>query len=267
MAAASDGRVAFAEVSGGSSLHFPNHAAVLLGADTIHPVAKPADVLLIRQHHEARDGDLVIAAVGDKVYARRLKKHAEDADQIELIAVSADPIGAPPPIVCHRLAVVMKIIDGVIFGSGTSTTAAFTDEIEEMSTHVDLLALTGGRARVFQVSGDSASPVALNGQYLLVEDPVRDAKALQTLDGQLVLASSDSRAGDEHYFKRLNWQPPLAVLESVARDERFPPVVVSLQDGGPWPKLQSAARVNGILFTPSPARPDADAAATAERGN
>jgi hypothetical protein len=82
-----------------------------------------------------------------------------------------------------------------------------------------------------------------------------------------VLASSDGRAGDEHYFKRLNWQPPLVVLESVARDERFPPVVVSMQDGGPWPKLQSAARVNGILFTPSPARPDADAAAAAERGN
>lgn len=63
--AASDGRVAFAEVSGGSSLPFPNHPAVLLTADTIHPVATPADVLLIRQHHEARDGDLVIAAVGE----------------------------------------------------------------------------------------------------------------------------------------------------------------------------------------------------------
>lgn len=122
------------------------------------------------------------------MYARRFKQHAEDADQIVLIAVSADPIGAPPPIVCHRLAVVMKIIDGVIFGSGESTTAALADEVEEMSTHVDLLALAGGRARVFQVSGDSASPVALNGQYLLVEDPVRDAKALQALDGHLVLA-------------------------------------------------------------------------------
>jgi len=66
----------------------------------------------------------------------------------------------------------MKIIDGVIFGSGAYTTAALTDEIEEMSTHVDLLALAGGRARVFQVSGDSASPVALNGEYLLVEDPI-----------------------------------------------------------------------------------------------
>jgi hypothetical protein len=60
----------------------------------------------------------------------------------------------------------MKIIDGVIFGSVVSTTAAFTDEIAEMLTHVDLLALAGGRARVFQVSGDGASPVALNGQYL-----------------------------------------------------------------------------------------------------
>jgi len=38
---------------------------------------------------------------------------------------------------------------------------------------------------LFQVSGDSASPVALNGQYLLVEDPVRDAKALQAPDGDL----------------------------------------------------------------------------------
>lgn len=33
----------------------------------------------------------MIAAVGAKVYARRFKQHAVDADQIVLIAVSAGP--------------------------------------------------------------------------------------------------------------------------------------------------------------------------------
>lgn len=258
VAATTDGRVSLTKMADTDDLHFPNHAAVVLNTDTIHPVADIGSILLIRQHHEPRNGDLVVAAVGDKLYARRLRFLPDGSDQIALVAHGFDPISSLPPIVVHRSACAMKIIDGVIYNHARAIPLPTdsTNEVSEIVGAIDLTALTGGKPEVFEVSGDSAAPVALDGQYLLVETPVTSAMEIKRLDGTLTIVAAKAEDVEmEHYCKRLYWKPPFVVLQSMANDRRFPPTILSIQSDGPQGgTIESAARVNGVLFTPSKTR-------------
>ena len=258
VAASTDGRVSLTRMVNEENLHFPNHAAVILNADTIYPVADIGSVLLIRQHHEPRDGDLVVAAVGDKLYARRLRFLPGNSDQIALIAHGFDPLSSLPPLVVHRSACAMKIIDGVLYNYSRTIAvpADNTSEVAEVQHDIDLTALTGGKPEVFEVSGDSASPVALNGQFLLVDTPVTSMSEIKRLDGMLTIVTAKAKHVEmEHYCKRLYWQAPFVVLQSLANDQRFPPTILSTQSGiFSGGEITSAARVNGVLFRPSKTR-------------
>lgn len=258
VAASTDGRVSLTKTAGTEDLHFPNHAAVVLNADTIHPVADVGSILLIRQHHEPRDGDLVVAAVGNRLYARRLQFLPDSSDQIALIAHGFDPTSNLPPIVVHRSACAMKIIDGVIYNYARAIPLPMdgTSEVSEILDDIDLAALTGGKPEVFEVSGDSASPVALDGQFLLVGPPATSATEIRRLEGMLTIVTAKAEDVEmEHYCKRLYWKPPFIVLQSLANDRRFSPVLLSMQsDSRAGGEIVSAARVNGVLFTPSKSR-------------
>jgi hypothetical protein len=252
VAAATDGRVSLGVDTAGDLLVFPKHGAVRLLADTLAPVASVGDILLIRPYHEPRDGDLVVADVGGVLRARRIRLIDGNPERAVLIATAETPPAAARPIAVRFSAGEMRIIDGVLHErrpwaiSGTRT-----GEVAELPFDIDLAAYCDSGSSVWEVSGQSASPVALDGQYLLVGVPASGKDELARLDGRMVLAEVASTADEpERYLKRLRWNSSVIVLESIESGGRFPPVLCAPMIDSPHPELLRAAQVNGVLFSP-----------------
>jgi hypothetical protein len=256
VAAATDGRVSLGVDPAGDVLSFPKHGAMRLRADTLAPVASVGDILLARLFHEPRDGDLVVADVGGVLRARRIRWIDGDPERAVLIATAGSPQAAAPPIVIRPSADKMWIIDGVLHErrpwaiNGTSAA-----EVEELPFDVDLAAYCGSGSSVWEVNGESASPVALDGQFLLVGSPAANREELTRLNGRMVLAEVASTSDEpERYLKRLRLERTMIILESIESGGRFPPVLCSTDSKGPHPALSSASQVNGVLFAPPKSR-------------
>ncbi|ATQ67678.1 MULTISPECIES: hypothetical protein [Methylosinus] len=96
-----------------------------------------------------------------------------------------------------------------------------------------------------EAAGQSAEPVALDGQMLMIGDPVSPDDALTWFEGRPIIA------GDRHgnrYFKRLRrGEASTVVLESLEISGGFPPTVLTLQTGRTT-DLEEARPVYGVLF-------------------
>lgn len=96
-----------------------------------------------------------------------------------------------------------------------------------------------------EVAGQSAEPVALDGQMLMIGDKLSTDDALARLVGQPVIAGD----GDgNRYFKRLRrGDKNSAVLESLEISGDSPPVVLTLRTGQ-ITDLVEVWPVYGVLF-------------------
>ena len=100
-------------------------------------------------------------------------------------------------------------------------------------------------ARLFEVKGRSAEPIALEGQFLITR-PARPAgQGIHQLDKRLVVAIEKTGS---RYFKRLQVKPPLAVLESLNHDGTTAPEILSLDPAQPFAELSEVLEVVGVLF-------------------
>lgn len=96
-----------------------------------------------------------------------------------------------------------------------------------------------------QVDGQSAEPIALNKQYLIVKDPISPEDAERTLDGKPIIAEDSDGIC---YFKRLRIQDGgEVVLESLDSGGEYPPVTLARRGSGRT-YLAKAWPVAGILF-------------------
>lgn len=80
------------------------------------------------------------------------------------------------------------------------------------------------------VSGASAEPYALDGQILLIVDPVDPATAFKDLDGKLLIVGDASGA---RYFKRWRSDGRGVVLESLEICGEFRPLISTIDTGAP----------------------------------
>jgi hypothetical protein len=95
------------------------------------------------------------------------------------------------------------------------------------------------------VVGDSAEPIALKGQMLLIGSPISAEDALNRLDGRPVIAGD---MADERYFKRLRrGEGDIVVLESMEISGDFAPVVLTHRTGAAT-DLKDVWPVYGVLF-------------------
>jgi SOS-response transcriptional repressor LexA len=255
VAAATGGRVTWGNVDSGEKVRLVRHGSVRLLADTLAPIARPGDLLLLRQFGDPADGDLVVAEVDGQLRARRLRMAGEDRSSPTLLAESAGDRSLPPLILAaadNR----MRIVDGVLYSQPDGTGGArAADEAAAVDHEVDVLDHAGSGASVWKVAGDSAAPVALDGQFLLAGPRARSPEELRRLDGCFVLAEVQGPTDEpERYFKRLRLAPPVAVLESIEPTGDFGPVVCSLVDGHTLPPLIAAAPIGCVHeFWPSSA--------------
>ncbi len=255
VAAATDGRVTVGDVGGDEQRRFVRHGAVRVLADTLAPIASVGDILILRKYGPPKSGDLVVANVDGVLRARRLREIGGSPEMFTLLAEPNGP-GGEPPLVIGSTGDEIRIVDGVLFSSHRDVGVALSgNEAEDLGRQIDIMTHAGRDGSVWQVEGDSAVPVALDGQLLIIGAPVLEKERLRALDGTPVLATVESSGGEpERYFKRLRLAGTVVVLESIETSGRFPPIVCSLTPSQTLPLLKDVAPVKGVLFECNPQR-------------
>ena len=100
-------------------------------------------------------------------------------------------------------------------------------------------------AKLFKVSGRSAEPIALDGQFIVTRPVTLTPPSLRVMDGHLVIAVDDSGA---RYFKRFRRHGAIVVLESLNPDGTAPAEILSLEGELGLPYLAGMLEVVGVMF-------------------
>jgi energy-coupling factor transporter ATP-binding protein EcfA2 len=242
-----DGRFDMNEYNSGShkKITLGKHSAYRLNAPTLEPVARPGDMLLVKDAGEPSLKSLVVAISEDRVLARRFEV-AENHDDIAVLTAQAiNPRKIAPPVIAQKSTFILHKIIGVLYEDAAwSPPTGSAMEVCECSGEAVLSGLLADALGLVEVVGQSAEPHALNGQYIIVEKHLSAADAFKRLDGKPVIASDTD---DNHYFKRLRVGTDRIVLESMDSGGDYAPVILSMPGQGTnclkelWP-------VAGVLF-------------------
>jgi hypothetical protein len=165
---------------------------------------------------------------------------------VALTAQAINPRGIAAPVVTHRGSIEAHKIVGVLFApDGTSPPPSGKDEVCDCGGAAALTYLTKDALGLVLVDGQSAEPIALHQQYLIVQNPVSPEEAARSFDGRPVIAEDTNGS---YYFKRLRIQEGgTVVLESLDSGGDYGPVMLAETGSGKnclarvWP-------VAGILF-------------------
>ena len=247
-AAASDGIVGDGTISiekwgSADPLNLHNHDAYRVSASTLEPVVTIGDVVLVRNYGEPNSRNLVVAAHGDHFVARRLNLSDDYPGMAILTGQSTNPYMLPQPIIVPVDKLPMRKIVGALFmpiGAPTPITPGDVVPVDDASTIANVLE----GAQLFQVSGRSMEPIALEDQLVITRKETIAETTLRRLEGTLVIAIDENGA---IYFKRLRRRDDLIILESANSDASTQPELLSLGDGD-RPALANLLSVAGVLF-------------------
>ncbi|MCF8149803.1 MAG: hypothetical protein K9K30_15150 [Burkholderiaceae bacterium] len=222
------------------------HDAFRLVTPTLEPVARPGDIVLVAEHGKVVPGSLVVAICSDHLLARRYQVSQEHPDIAILTAQAVSPSAIAPPLIAHISTVTLRKIIGVLFDpAGFPVSAPSGHELADCGGDAAVKQLVSGTLGLVQVSGGSAEPQALDGQYLLIGDAIAPDVACRSLEGRPVIAT-DSNGG--LYFKRLRVIGSQGVmLESIHSGGDYPPVFLSVP-GNSGPTIEQVWPVLGVLF-------------------
>jgi hypothetical protein len=221
-----------------------NHEILRLTANTMEPVASFGNMVIVSNFANIERNHLVVAAVGDRLLARRLQESELHPDLAILTAqaVNPDDLAAPEIVPIEGLA--MSKIVGTLFTAsvGTGASASELEAVEDTQEFLSVL----NQARLFKVQGRSAEPIALDEQFLMVGQPVDDSALWGAFEGRLVIGVDI----DGHsYFKRLRSpRGGLYVMESLNPDGTTPAELLSVDGREGVPQLVQVLPVLGVLF-------------------
>jgi len=139
-----------------------------------------------------------------------------------------------------------KKIVGIIYRRGWSVPDSASDEAFKIDDPAGVLSTLEQSRGLAQVVGQSAEPIALNGQYLILADSISDIGTLMAYDGRPVVVDVEGRI----LFKRLrlsNKTRPI-VLESLDSAGRHPPVVITVTEAKLLGTKLKFSPVLGVLF-------------------
>lgn len=240
-----DGRLDLDFSAGGARpLVLGRHFAYRLNAPTLEPVARPGDILLVKEMGEPSSRSLIVARCEDRVVARRFEIAENHSDIAVLTAQSVNPRQIAPPIVVKKATLELHKIIGVLFDPG-GRPAGQEGEICDCGGESTIHRYANDVKGLVEVEGASAEPIALDGQMLMIGDPVSPAHALTSLVDRPVIAGDQ---GDNRYFKRLRQGGgSTVVLESLEITGDFPPVILTFETGQTT-DLKEVWPVYGVLF-------------------
>ncbi len=96
------------------------------------------------------------------------------------------------------------------------------------------------------VQGDSANPLALDGQTIFCGKHETTLSGISSTEGKAVVAVLDGPSGEETYFKRLRFSGDLAVLENLNPHHDSPPIIAGFKTEYSGLKLKAVAPVIGV---------------------
>jgi hypothetical protein len=243
---AGDGFLTIKEWEAATPVTLYNHEIYQLTSGTLDPVAAIGDLLIVSNHEPVTKHSLVVATFGDRLLARRYNESDVHPDIVILTGQTLEPHEMPQPIIAPKEKLIARKIVGTIFASHAASPSSKSPD-REVATLPDMLLVNKmlNSARLFEVQGRSAEPIALETQYLITHPTKFGNDTIKRLDGRLVVAVDESGA---RYFKRLRARPPLAILESLNPDGTTAAELLSLDGSLPFPKLTDLLEVVGILF-------------------
>ena len=242
---AGDGVVTVKEWETTTAITLPNHEIYQLAAGTLDPVAAIGDLVIVCNHAKVKARDLVIAAHGSALLARRYNEMEAHPEVAVLTGQSVDPYALPEPLIIAPDAEIRKIV-GILFAAHRLPIPAFAPNTEIVPlTDCNVPKQMLKAARLFEVQGRSAEPIALNGQFLITRDVTTTIHELKALDGRPVVAIDEDGT---RYFKRLRCHGDLVVLESLNQDGTTAAELLSFGGALGLPKLTHALEVIGVLF-------------------
>ncbi|MSO74914.1 MAG: S24 family peptidase [Alphaproteobacteria bacterium] len=178
--------------------------------------------------------------------ARRYNELEAHPEIAVLTGQSVDPYALPePPIIAPEAAKLRKIV-GRLFTSRRLPTPPHDPNAEIAplkDPSVPQQMLNG--ARLLEVQGRSAEPIALEGQFLIVREATTTIGQAKALDGRLVLAIDEDGT---RFFKRLRCRGDFAMLESLNQDGTTAAKLLSFDGTQGLPKLTQVLEVIGVLF-------------------
>ena len=242
---AGDGVVTVTEWEMATTITLPNHEIYQLAAGTLDPVAAIGDLVIVCSHAKINSRNLVIAAYGNALLARRYNEMAEHPEVAVLTGQSVDPYTLPEPLIIAPDTELRKIV-GTLFTARRLPIPALDPNAEIVSlndSNVPQQMLNG--ARLFEVQGRSAEPIALEGQFLITRDATTTIEQAKALDGRPVVAIDEDGT---RYFKRLRCRGDIAVLESLNHDGTTAAELLSFNATQGLPKLAQTLEVIGVLF-------------------
>ncbi|MCH8113723.1 MAG: hypothetical protein IH905_17520, partial [Proteobacteria bacterium] len=243
---AGDGVVTVKEWETAIAITLPNHEIYQLAAGTLDPVAAIGDLVIVCNHAKVSPRNLVIAAYGSALLARRYNEMEAHPEVAVLTGQSVDPYALPEPLIIAPEAAKLRKIVGTLFAAHRLTAPALDPNAEIVPLkdfNVPQQMLDG--ARLFEVQGRSAEPIALEGQFLITREATTTIEQVKALDGRPVVAIDEDGT---RYFKRLRCRGALAVLESLNPDGTTGAELLSFDGTQGLPKLVQALEVVGVLF-------------------
>ncbi|WP_152643513.1 hypothetical protein [Paracidovorax citrulli] len=227
-------------------IRFGQHGGYRLTARTLEPVAKPGDILLVHEGVAATSRSLVVGIVEEKLVARRFTVSEASSDVAVLTANALDPSEIAHPIVARKETLKLRRVVGVLFSRGNKGVPS-AHEVQQCGGASELTSIFSRSSGLVEVAGQSAQPLALDGQFLIVGAKVRDRQDLVRLDGLPVIALDSEQ---HRYFKRLRLMSnELVVLESLDGGGEYPPEVLSVEATSYGKRvLEECWEVLGIIF-------------------
>ena len=194
--------------------------ACILSAPTLQPVASVGDVLLLSNDLPPTHNSLVVCEV---VGQNRARRYSELAGGIAvLVASSVNPRETARAIVVAAHPSGARKVIGIVYRCGWTAPPASESEVVAIESRASLDALLAESEGLVRVVGESAEPIALDGQYLIIGKPITSTGLLQRFDGKPIVAAKS----DDAIFKRLRLTKAGIVLESIDISGRHRPVVL-----------------------------------------
>jgi hypothetical protein len=241
-----DGVVSVTEWDSATPVTLPDHEVFQLAEGTLDPVAGIGDLIIVCNHAKVHPRNLVLAAYGDALLARRYNRTEAHPEVVILTGQAVDPYALPEPLIIAPEAATFRKIVGTVFTAARLPVPlrGLKAEVGPLKDANILRQLLDG-ARLFEVKGRSAEPIALEGQFLITREAVNNASQIMGLDGRPMIAVDEEGT---RYFKRLNCCGRFALLESLNPDGTTPAELLSFDATEDLPKLVQALEVVGVLF-------------------
>jgi AAA domain len=243
---AGDGVVTLEEWETATPLTLSDHEIYQLAAGTLDPVTAIGDLVIVCNHAEIHPRNLVLAAYENALLARRYNEMEAHPEVAVLTGQSVDPYALCEPVIIAPEGAKLRKIVGTLFAAHRLPVPPSDPNAEIvplLDANIARQLLDG--ARLFEVQGRSAEPVALEGQFLITRGVTRTIDKVKALDGQPVLAIDEDGS---RYFKRLRCRGDLAVLESLNPDGTTAAELLSFDGKTGHPKLMHVLEVIGVLF-------------------